>query len=124
MNRHPYATRPAAPCRPTHPVISYLFVGVLAVLATLGLVHWLVSCWQAGPEAMCSLLVPALPLRTPLRRGWQRWRMWCNTRRMAETERQISQYRRLLADDRLKLESLRDMLADQQRLQLLLASGQ
>jgi hypothetical protein len=73
------------------------------------------------------MLVPALPLQGPLRRLrhlWLRWQMWLNTRRMAETERQIAQYRRLLADDRLKLECLRNQLSAQQSRQLVLGSEQ
>jgi hypothetical protein len=106
--------------------LSVILACVIAVLLCIAAVSWML-CSQSTDTAACSLLVPALPLHGALRRLRQlrlRWLMWLNTRRMAETERQIAQYRLLLADDRLKLDCLRDQLSAQQTRQLVLASEQ
>lgn len=109
--------------------VSVILFCALAALACIAALAWVLLQYPDAPAAAplatsCALVVPALPARNPLRRWWLRWLMWCNTMRMAETERQIAQYRRLLADDKLKLDSLRDQLSAQQTRQLMLASEQ
>ena len=107
-----------------NPVASIILACTLGVLFALAIAHWMASCWDAGPAAMCTLAAPALPLPRGLRQLWLRWRMWLNDKHMAETERQISLYLRLLDDDRVHLLELRTRLARQQTRQLVLASEQ
>lgn len=104
-------------------VLGVLLACVIGVVLCIAMVSWLL-CSQSAGTALCTLAAPALPVRGALRRLWLRWLMWCNTRRMAETERQIAQYKRLLADDRLRLTQLRNQLAAQQVRRLVLASEQ
>lgn len=103
--------------------LSAIVVCTVLIVACIAAVSW-VLLQHAAPATACALLVPALPVRGPLRRLWLQWRMWCNALRMAETERQIWQYRRLLVHDREHLEQLRERLSAQQSHQLALASEQ
>lgn len=125
--RHPYRA-PAAERRGSRPLRVDVALGIILACAMgavlcIALVSWLL-CSQSAGTALCTLAAPALPVRGALRRLWLRWLMWCNTRRMAETERQIAQYRLLIADDQLRLLELRSRLATQQTRQLVLASEQ
>lgn len=97
---------------------AYLLAVLIAIFLSLAVIHWITSCWEAGPEAMCTLLAPALPVRGGLRGLWRRICLWRADVRMRETERQIAQYTRLLLDDSVHLGHLRDSLAAQQRAQL------
>ena len=101
----------------TQVLAAYLLAVLIAIFLSLAVIHWMASCWEAGPEAMCMLLAPALPVRG-LRGLWRRLCLWRADLRMRETERQIAQYKRLLLDDSVHLGKLRDSLAAQQRAQL------
>lgn len=104
--------------RRTNPIASGVLAFVLGVLSALALAHWFASCWDAGAVAMCTLLAPALPVRGRARTWWRRAVLWWHQQQMDETERNIAQYRRLLLDDSLHLEQLRQRLGEQQRAQL------
>lgn len=114
--------RHAMPLR-AEAVLGVLLACVIGVLLCIAIVSWLL-CSQGPGTALCTLAAPALPVRGALRRLWLRWLMWCNARRMAETQRQIAQYRRLRADDELRLAHLDAQLRQQQSRQLMLASEQ
>lgn len=101
--------------------VAVILFGVIAVIACIAAAAWVLFDHPAAVST-CTLIAPALPVQTPARRLWRRWRLWLNRRRMAETELQIAQYQRLLVADSVRLEQLRDQLAGQQRLQLDLAS--
>jgi hypothetical protein len=124
--RHRHHGHHSQPPLSAETALGVILACAIGALLCIALVSWML-CSQSADTAACSLLVPALPLHGALRRLrhlWLRWLMWLNTRRMAETERQIAQYRRLLADDRLKLECLRNQLSAQQSRQLVLGSEQ
>lgn len=107
-----------SPRRNVNPVASFLLACVLGVLAALAIAHWMASCWEAGAAAMCTLLAPALPVRGRARTWWRRAVLWWHQQQIDETERNIAQYRRLLLDDSLHLEQLRQRLGEQQLAQL------
>lgn len=52
---------------------SYLLAVLIAVLMAVAVVHWMASCWEAGPEAMC--LLPAAVRLQRLRWAWAD-RLW------------------------------------------------
>lgn len=108
---------------PTGSAVALIVVGTLILLAVVAAVSLVVLVTHLpGSAAGAWLAVPALPLPRPWQRAvrWMRLRLlWWHIR---ETELQIAQYRRLIADDRAKLDALRDTLARQHRQQLQLAS--
>ena len=121
--RHPYLTSGQRPLS-AQTALSVILACVIGVLLCIALVSWLL-CSQSADTAACSLAAPALPLHGPRRRlraALRRWRLWLVARQVAETERQIGQYKRLMWDDALALEELRARLAQQQRRQLHIAS--
>lgn len=105
--------------------VSLIVVLVLMLLATIAAVSVVVLCTGGSSHCgLASLAVAALPARGPAWRAW--WRRaqdWMLERRMRETERQIGQYLRLLADDQARLEQLREQLSAQQQQQLQLRSA-
>ena len=98
----------------------------LAVLFALAIAHWMASCWDAGPAAVCARW----------RRPPCRCRVGCANcgcagahvaQRQAHGPRPSARfplYLRLLDDDRVHLLELRTRLARQQTRQLVLASEQ
>lgn len=107
----------------TETALGVLLACVIGALLAIAMVSWML-CSQSTDAALCTLAVPALPVRNALRRWWLQWLMWRNTRRMRETQRQIDQYRRLLAHDKLEVLALEARMARQQAQQLALASEQ
>lgn len=121
MNRHPYIEQRPLPAGTALAIILACGIGLAFCWALVG---WML-CSQAAEVAACTLAAPALPLQGRLRRLRAlglRLRRWWLARQVEETQRQISQYKRLMWDDALKLEDLRNQLAEQQRQQLRLAS--
>jgi hypothetical protein len=57
----------------TQIMLAYMLVAVIAMLMALAVVHWMASCWEAGPEAMC--LLPAAVRLQRLRWAWAD-RLW------------------------------------------------
>lgn len=44
------------PRRTMNPVASFILACTLAVLFTVAIIHWMATCWDAGPYGMCTLL--------------------------------------------------------------------
>jgi hypothetical protein len=101
---------------------TVILLGIIALLVCVAAVSvaLLQSASALGQAAAssCALFVPAMSLRTQLRRWWHRWQCWRLHRQALAIEHQISQYRLLLLDDSLRLDYLRDDLASVQREQL------
>lgn len=115
-----YPTSHRLPLR-AEAVLGVLLACVIGALLAIAAVSWML-CSQSTDQALCMLAAPLLPVRGRVRHAWRQLRRWWLCRQVIETQRQISQYKRLMWDDALRLEQLRNRLAEQQREQLRLAT--
>jgi len=99
-------------------VLAAVLIGIFGALLW---VHWM-ACSQAEGAALC-LTVSSLHVRGP---WWRRWLRRAQIRwaeyQMANTEMHLQQFNRLLLEDSLMREHLRERLAQQQRAMLALRS--
>lgn len=106
---------------PVEGVLSTLLAVVLAIIATLLLVHW-AQCSQEGP-ALCTLTLAALPVRGPWwRRIARRLQCWHVQRRLRAAQTQVLQYQRLLLEDSIEVDHWQGEVSDLQDLLLDLRS--
>ncbi len=94
--------------------LSILLAVLIGVFGALMWVHWM-ACSQSADVAAC-MFVSALPARGSWwHRMVRRLRIRWADLQMRQTEVHLAQVNRMLIDDSVLRENLRDLLAEQQR---------